>query len=331
MLNKNIPGYIVLGLLFIFCLFLAVGCSDSDEPAEEMVVNTMGNTPGNIVNLGIATQQGDWIYYKSPDRGGSIHKMKIDGSEKTKINDDNSFFINIIGDWVYYLKAEDNYIYKIRTDGSERTLISDERADYVTVIEDWVYYLYGAGEGIRKIRTDGTERTVLYDGYTELMCVTEDWIYYLNFDAEPGFGYPYRMRIDGTDNSLIINTWADRFTVENDDWFYYIKFDDRENPYSDSIYKIRPDGTDDEQVLDQGSIGDINVHNGWIYYQSNNTMIQSKIRPDGTENTSISDNLDMLIYKLNVVDEWIFHMVGSEDGYGVYKIRHDGSDWQVVN
>lgn len=331
MLNKNIPGYIVLGILFIICFFLAAGCSDIGEIIKGRTVNTMGNSPGNIVNLGLATQQGDWIYYKSPDRGGSIHKMKIDGSEKTKINDDNSFFINVIGDWVYYLNADDTYIYKIRTDGSERTLLIEERADYVTVVKDWIYYLYGAGEGIRKIRTDGTKKTIIYDGYTELMCVTEDWIYYLNFDDNANYGKPYRMRINGKENSEIIDAYADRFAVENDDWFFYIKNYDFENPYFDSIYKIRPDGSEDEQVLDQGAIGDINIYDGWVYYQSNDTKIHSKIRPDGTGNKSISDKADLAVYKLNIVDKWIFHMVGKADGYGIYKFRHDGSDWQAVN
>ena len=81
-----------------------------------------GNTPGNIVNAGLAAEQDGWIYYSIPD--DRIYKVRTDGSGRMNVNNDNSFFINVVGDWIYYFNYDDHdQIYKIRTDGSGRTRV----------------------------------------------------------------------------------------------------------------------------------------------------------------------------------------------------------------
>lgn len=46
--------------------------------------NYYGNTSGNLVNRGIVTQQGDWMFFcaGSEDDNFNIYKMKLDGSNK---------------------------------------------------------------------------------------------------------------------------------------------------------------------------------------------------------------------------------------------------------
>jgi len=57
-----------------------------------------------------------------------MYKMKTDGSLKRKLNDDDTWYVSIIGYWVYYERYyEDNGIfplYRIRFDGSQRTKIT---------------------------------------------------------------------------------------------------------------------------------------------------------------------------------------------------------------
>ncbi len=62
-----------------------------------------------------------WIYYQNLDDGGSLYKIRIDGTERTKLNSDSSESINAAGDWIYYENMSDNgRIYRMRTDGTER-------------------------------------------------------------------------------------------------------------------------------------------------------------------------------------------------------------------
>ncbi len=77
---------------------------------------------------------GDWIYYNdinAPEimqtivETGNLFKVRIDGSEKTQLTEDESaWFINVVDDWIYYSNADDNHrLYKIRTDGTDRQLV----------------------------------------------------------------------------------------------------------------------------------------------------------------------------------------------------------------
>jgi hypothetical protein len=90
--------------------------------------NTVGNTPGNLANGGLAAQQGDWIYYSSysVDSDGtdnySLCKIRTDGTGKTKLsNIDSDNDINVVGDWIYYTNAS---FYKMHTDGTDNQKVN---------------------------------------------------------------------------------------------------------------------------------------------------------------------------------------------------------------
>lgn len=87
-----------------------------------------------------------WIYFT----GNGIHKMREDGSEKTKINNRSSRSFDINEDWIYFRGVVDNEeqnnervfsLFKMRKDGSNETKIKNtENAEIFSVIGDWVYY-----------------------------------------------------------------------------------------------------------------------------------------------------------------------------------------------
>ena len=79
---------------------------------------------------GIATMDNGWVYYRSNDNG-SIYKIRIDGNDVSKVNDDDSYFINVADNWVYYANRDYGFnIYKVYADGSKRQKINDY--NYVT-------------------------------------------------------------------------------------------------------------------------------------------------------------------------------------------------------
>jgi len=56
----------------------------------------------------------------SYEQGGRIVKMRTDGSERRTINDSYSVYINIVGDWIYYLnRDEGNTLYRMTKDDLE--------------------------------------------------------------------------------------------------------------------------------------------------------------------------------------------------------------------
>ena len=77
----------------------------------------LGNTEGNITNGGMAVKQDDWIYYCEYDasanypgapNNSSIWKMRSNGSNKTKLINVEASYLNIKGDWIYYINDSDS-------------------------------------------------------------------------------------------------------------------------------------------------------------------------------------------------------------------------------
>ena len=51
----------------------------------------------------------DWIYYSNGSDAGKLYKIKIDGTQKSKVSNDSISGISILGDFIYY----NNYIFNI--------------------------------------------------------------------------------------------------------------------------------------------------------------------------------------------------------------------------
>ena len=92
----------ILSLLIsvIVAAGLLAGCSSGRNTGgtESDSVNTVGNTNGNISNGGMAAKLGDWIYYVNSGDNDRIYKIKSDGTEKTKLADDEASNINAAGE-----------------------------------------------------------------------------------------------------------------------------------------------------------------------------------------------------------------------------------------
>ena len=63
--------------------------------------------------------QNEWIYYSNADDDSSIYRMRTDGADKKKLNNDYSSNIQAVGEWLYYLKGRSGYpkIYRIPING----------------------------------------------------------------------------------------------------------------------------------------------------------------------------------------------------------------------
>lgn len=105
-----------------------------------------------------------WIYFcseASSDDYNTIYKMKVDGTEITKVfkaKDGGIAFINISGDYIYYLDKHD--IHRIKIDGTEDTKMNRKYpASRFFVLDDCVYYMPSASDApsLMKISSDGTQ------------------------------------------------------------------------------------------------------------------------------------------------------------------------------
>ena len=309
--------------------------SSQDDPQSDnlpddlSVVNTRGNTNSNISVIGVVARQGDWIYFSTED---AIYKAKTDGTEKQQIVNRYGYWLNVVGDWIYYRSSDSDTgyamsLFKARTDGTEeQRLDSSTNNAYVNVVGDWIYY--ANNEGLYRIRTNGAEREHLYEsGNYGCINVEGDWIYFNHNGSVRGAVQAiYKVKTDGTDAQEIHRSGPVKMVVEGD-WIYF------GNYYG--WQKIRTDGTD-LQRLDYGSTL---IADGWMYFiDSENDNGLHRIKVDGTDRQliyadTITDGIqgvwdDLLVFSTR--SEVITDGDRSLLNIYLYSIKPDGTDKQLL-
>ncbi len=330
------------------CSFEAAESIEYDESFEKRYANDdtfkkhrfeeRGNTVGNIVYGGTATEQGLWIYYRNSNDNGYLYKMRSDKSSITQLNNDNTRYINVIGGWVYYSNRDDgDKLYKIRVDGTDRTRMTDHPAINVTVIDDWIYYrtfeqCCRFGERIVKMPVDGGDKTTIiefedsiYPGYVN---VTGGWVYYSHVKNACQFssGSLFRVSTDGQEKAKGLDGRIMSINALGD-WVYFYEL------LEGAAKKVRPDGSEKSALKNVGKW--LNVGEDWVYsvkrYENEQHDRISKIQADGSGYAHVTDeqfpygNVPY-IRSFNIAGGWIFFHSHNEQ----YRMRTDGSSLQVV-
>ena len=99
-----------------------------------------------------ASIEGDLYQFYSRDYGEilGIRDQKIE-----KVTEDSSLgSFNVYEDWIYYSNQSDGYkLYKIKTDGTNRTKLNDRLSTYINIVDGWIYYISNAT--VYKMKLDG--------------------------------------------------------------------------------------------------------------------------------------------------------------------------------
>jgi hypothetical protein len=155
---------------------------------------------------------GDWIYTVCAEPvpntdyyASHLYKIKVDGSQVVKINEDYSYRLNVLGEWIYYQNPNDNYnIYKIKIYGTEKTKLTNYTLNdgnvynFIATYQGIFYSVHDSNftgsdaVGLYKIMSDGSNVKRLTDSYVRFINSINNWIYF------EGENNRYRMMTDGT-------------------------------------------------------------------------------------------------------------------------------------
>lgn len=190
----------------------------------------------------------EWIYFTDSSNQSNIYKIKIDGTELTKIGDETAIGLNLSGDWIIYShelsyeepmgkdEPENSGIFKIKTDGTQKSTVTSDIFTSYIVDGDWVYYTssqYQDPRMIKKVKLDGSQESVIAKTAAKLYGVYQGWLYYSDVTIE-GFE---RIRTDGTKHEHIYGPLS----------FYWVYFLNDKIVFFDTYegkYKImNPDGS----------------------------------------------------------------------------------------
>ncbi|NFB58150.1 DUF5050 domain-containing protein [Clostridium botulinum] len=220
----------------------------------------MGNSSSNILNGGFIIKDSEYIYYINKESGnGRIYRNKINGAEDKLLSSNAAEFLNIYGEYIYYVS--NGNIYRIRKDGSEEKLIKEASASYMTVCNDFIYYFDKSKTGIYKVKIDSTSYSSVVSGgkwrLDSQFVISGEWIYYTNYEDKSSI---YKIKIDGTGKEKLNNIPCSQMSVIGSS-IYYVS--------NGNLYKISIDGSNNSLVY-SGNIANINVYSNNIYYIDNN-------------------------------------------------------------
>lgn len=157
---------------------------------------------------------------------GDIKRCNLDGSGMiTLIKTDNANQIKINGGWVYYrthkVVSDEKTVfslYRMKTDGTAVTLIAkDNGIGSWTVLNEWVYYSIWDKGTINKISVDGIRVVKLSDVHAGDLKISDGLIYF----REDTTGYIHRIKLDGTNQSLVTNQVTSYIFDIFGDFVYY--------------------------------------------------------------------------------------------------------------
>lgn len=270
---------------------------------------------------------------------GELYKMKKDGTEIMLLTEDAANNLTVIGEWLYYINNTDfRTLYRVKLDGSERSKIVDTHRFFSYIyIDGWIYfdeYLFKKGVGsdyygspgvypavaFSRIKPDGTQYQRLLDQEVQ------------DFSYAPPYLYMSDASYNGVHEGGLIRINTDQFkkaNIESNTIQFEVVTDfsvsggsavSEENKYyhatftADSGYIVEEDmntGEIKNLIKLENNFDTFNIKDGIFYYAirvSNNEKIQiirqSKYQKDILAEFESDRNI-----RMNIVGDWILYNV----------------------
>lgn len=330
---KKIKTVSLLLIVFACLCSLTLGaCSHGGESAAESASDgiSRGNTNGNITNLGGAAEYNGMLYYQNSDDKFSIYRSELDGSDPEKLNDAESYFINVTDECIIYVNGSDNFrIYRMNPDGSGNTALNNAKSYYVNVYGDSIYYSnWSDGNKLYRMNLDGSDDAVLCEDKAYYVTAENNKIYYSNWDDAAKL---YRIDADGSNKTALTDTGA-YYIVPHGEWIYYSQWkytansqnNGPENDPNDRLLcRIKSDGSENE-VIGEHPCGDINIYKDRVYYTDwiNNTICSSNL--DGSDAKTVTDTYG--IYLNAAADKLFFVQYDKDKNASIGSIDIESED-----
>lgn len=325
--NKKI-ALIILAVILVLIIMLIIIGNGKEE---------YGNTYGNLRNKGLVASKGSQIYYVAFDEGNvdGIYKAKKNGKGKAeKISSEYGYYLNISGNYIYYVSEENSQLIKEKLNGEKNQVIAENvSSEPIVVVDNWIYYFEGTN--LYKIKTNGKNRTQLSNKAIENYQVVGKEIYY-SYESNGKYVIA-KMNLSGRDITKIDEEAGREFFVKgNKIYFINEKYDMENYEYKYELCKMKKNGKNKEKVCDiEGGLDTytINFTNDALYYAKavkDEKMAIYSIKLNGKNETKIVE-VSTYSNAINIVDKFMYYINENEDGYVQnYRIKTNGENNQAM-
>lgn len=258
---------------------------------------TIGNSAGNLYNMGLLCEYGDYIYFSNPSDSFHLYRMEKDGTNIKKLNHDSSFSINIANGYVYYTRKNkmgqsdfflSGYaygIYRFNIKNHEIIQLNDSLSEYICLSGNYIYFQEYSDDGLvfSKVNINDKKDYIRLDseGYT-IANASKGNLYFSGINKNHNI---HRLDTSNDKSSVFVSGNYYQPSVVNDS-IYLI---DLENGYS--LIKINLDTMEKITLSDERCIN-YNVYEDYVFYQVENLDDSSKnglfrMKTDGSSNEAV--------------------------------------------
>lgn len=268
-------------LFSVLILLLCTSCAQTEhEPTHPNKVSF-----GNITHGGYFVECENGYIYFDDEKGTFYKKDLLTDTVEPIAKSLMCSSLNLYNDCLYYTRGDPGPIWKMSVDGKQKKPLTFFRqGKQLVVYNDHMYFCrYSAYTDEPLVRTDlngGNEQVLVQEvgGY----CIINDRIYYTDIaiKTEPKL---CSMKTDGTDVKLIRYAYATGLMPMGNKLLYSDYY--RENKMF--IYDL---DTDTETCICEDRCVSLNANEKWIFYRNQNDNGNLyKIRPDGSDRQKILD------------------------------------------
>lgn len=280
----------------------------------------IGNLSGNLNNRGFSVRKGSYVYYLgfNENQTDGIYRVKVNGKSKKKISDDYGLYLNISGNYLYYLEAsKDNYtsynIVKMKTNGKNKEIVVEGvDTSKITVQNNWIYYF--KNYNLYRVKTNGKNKEQISNKSMENYEIVGNFIYYSYMND--GKYVIAKMKTNGEGVTRIDAGASKTFFVNKND-IYYIRQNAESNLYE--LYKLKTNGEKKEKIADiSGDIrlDTISFDGNKLYYTKTNedgTLAIYSIKTNGKDETKIIDTKGYSTM-ININKNYIYYTDKNDNG-----------------
>jgi len=329
MLRKlNIKIFILLAIVIIQSIIISA-CTNSERIVlEESNPSNVGNTIGNLLNYGIITNDENNIYYTSSNGAQvTLNKKNIDTGEHQVIKNGLCLFLNVVGDFIYYVDDIDT-IHRMDTNGIQDEKLSDIKVEFLFVFNDTIYALGGEDDkyigNLYTMSVDGSDLNILLNKNVLQIYFCNNFLFYTT--AQEGQTSLYKMDMEGNNRELILQE------VKMVNWFVY----------NDSIYYVSQGGIKEVRKLaidtkEDSLVYEINkeIPNGFFNADNNSVYFIATAPPSYTflnldtgdiKTSSFQDDFAIGLY---TIGNKVFYY--EKENEKLYTMNIDGSGRKQFN
>lgn len=194
-----------------------------------------------------------------------IYRLNRNGKNLKVLYDNPSGLINVHGNDVYYQHYNTNEglsFYSVNINGKNELKISDDGIIPISISGNKLYYSGTEKEhNINTMDLNTGRSNTLFTGNTYAPIINNNYIYYISLSHNFGI---YRINLDGTNPTLIVNERCSTYNITEDGNYLYYQVDGGNN----NRIVLLDLKTNTEEIVLEGDFKNIHIVGDFVFFRN---------------------------------------------------------------